>query len=158
MSVNANQMKSLKEYKYPHGTNLESVDDLASRISKAAAEAGISCNIYHDELASGTFEKLLNLTAADCLRITKTQENTRKKGMIRSFAKRTFSSSNGDFVITFSGEGRYAFMHVYITCETPAIITMLDRGSSGPEPEIIRDNWSVIMEDIIDEVAEGCKI
>ena len=157
MSVNANQMKSLKEYKYPHGTNLESLDDLASRISKAAAEAGISCNIYHDELASGSFTKLVNFNFGEYLRITKTQENT-KKGMIRSFAKRAFSSSMGDFVITFSGEGRYVFMHVYITCDDGAIWTMLDRADSGPKPEVIRNNWSVIMEDVIDEVAEGCKI
>ncbi len=52
----------------------------------------------------------------------------------------------------------YVFMHVRLTCDAGAIFNILDGGNSAAEHEIVRDNWSIIMEDLIDEIAEGCKV
>lgn len=151
MVINVEELVKLKEYKFPGGMNVADMKELGNRISASAANEGIDCAINYDELGVGAVLTAIGFGRAECIRISRHAEG--KRGKIGGVFHQAFGSTYGNLVITFGSEGRYVFMKVSTSISRGAA---LKTNAGQLEPE--HTHWTEIMLDVIDAVAEGCRI
>lgn len=153
MAVNSDALVLWKDYKFPNGLNISGNEEFEDRVMNSAQKAGIPCFITHETLSYDSISAIIGLGNPDgCMRISKQAEKEGKRGLLRTIAKQAFTSHAGDFIITFSNEGNFTFMQIFKSTSHGALIDALDKSSGN----IVRDSWTVIMEDILQAVAESC--
>ncbi len=152
--VNSSALVLWRDFKYPNGMNVASNQDFENRIMDKAQKAGIPCFITHETLSYDSISAIIGLGNPNgCMRISKQAEKEGKRGLLRTIAKQAFTSHAGDFILTFSREGNYAFMQIFRSTSHGALLDAIDKTSG----DIVRDSWSVIMEDVLQSVAESCR-
>lgn len=154
MVVNSSALVKWKVYTYPYGMNIQSQSEFEERILQRARKAGIPCTISYEGMSLDSLMALIGMSVSDCMVISR-KEKSDKKGLLRRIARQAFASQEGDFIITFGKEGVSVSMNVYKSNSAGALLDLLEGASSTSEPT--SDHWTLVMEKIIEEVAEECR-